>query len=128
MIKTWLLWLVPALALLTMSGALKAGEPPAWLPRYDLDIDLDPVQRLARVRQRVTWTNRHQRPAREIVFNAHLHYSIPDKDIGLLAKMVEILRMAPSEAMSFDGPALDVKQVMVAGLGKRAVQQAGRND
>ncbi|MBI3410005.1 MAG: BamA/TamA family outer membrane protein [Planctomycetes bacterium] len=115
MVKPWNLWFVPALALLAVSGTLTAGEPPAWLPRYDLDIVLDPAQRLAKVKQRVTWTNRHQRPAREIVFNAHLHYSIPDKDVGLLAKMVEILRMAPSEAMSFDGPALDIRQVTLLG-------------
>src|SRR5262249_53801438 len=85
-----------------------------------------PTQRLAKVRQKVTWTNRHQRPAREIVFNAHLHYSIPDKDVGLLAKTVEILRMAPSEALSFDGPALDVGEVALIGaVSKDGTQTVG---
>ena len=89
----------------------QAGEPPAWLPRYDLDIHLDTAQRAGKVTERVTWTNMSQKPVTEIVFNAHAHYTIPGKDIGFLAKTLEILRMAPKEAMSFDGPALDVQQV-----------------
>src|SRR5205823_3351031 len=85
------------------------AEPPKWLPRYDWDVHLDTDKRLATVKGVVTWTNRHQRPASEIIFNAHAHYSIPDKDVGLLAKMVELLRMAPKEALSFDGPALEIE-------------------
>ena len=66
-----------------------AAEPPPWLPRYDLHIKMDTAQRLVTVRERVTWVNRHYRPARELIFNAHAHYDIPSKDIGLLAKTVE---------------------------------------
>ena len=50
-------------------------------------------------------------PVKEIVFNAHAHYSIPDKDIGFLAKTAELLRISPKESMSFDGPALPVSLV-----------------
>ncbi len=42
-------------------------------------------------------------PSTEIVFNAHAAYKIPDKDIGLLAKMLEILRVSPREGMTADG-------------------------
>src|SRR5262245_64791244 len=94
-----------AIALLSLAWPGRAGEAPPWLPRYDLQIKLDTGERLVTVRERVIWTNRHSRPTRELVFNAHSHYSIPDKDVGLLAKTVELLRMAPSEALSFDGPA-----------------------
>ena len=62
----------------------------------------------------MTWTNRHQRPTRELIFNAHSHYAIPKNEIGLLAKTLEILRMSPSEAMSFDGPPLEVKRATLA--------------
>jgi hypothetical protein len=89
----------------------RADDLPDGLPHYDLAIKLDVAAHLVSVRERVTWTNRCNRPTRKLVFNAHAHYAIPKKDIGLLAKMVEILRMAPSEAMSFDGPACEVKTV-----------------
>ncbi len=90
-----------------------AAEPPPWLPRYDLNLRVDTQQRLVTARQRITWINRHQRPAKELVFNVHARYTIPDKDVGLLAKMVELLRLAPSEALSFDGPALEMQKVHV---------------
>ena len=101
-----------------------ASEPPAWLPHYDLAIRLDTDAHLATVTERVTWTNHHQSPAKELVFNAHAHYAIPDKDIGLLAKTLELLRMAPSEAMSFAGPPLEVKQasLIAASLPKNTPQ------
>src|SRR5580704_17176140 len=92
-------------ALAAPTAGVRADNAPAGLPRYDLAIKLDVAAHLVTVRERVTWTNRHQRPTRKLVFNAHAHYAIPKKDIGFLAKMVEILRMAPSEALSFDGPA-----------------------
>src|SRR5579862_7968340 len=84
-----------------------AGEPPAWLPQYDLDIRLETNCRTGTVVERVTWTNNTGKQIQEIVFNAHAHYTIPTSDIGRLAKILEILRMAPSEAMSFEGPALE---------------------
>src|SRR5262249_41645002 len=90
---------------------------PVWsqaspkLPRYDLSVVLDVPRHLVHVREVVTWTNTSRVPVTEIVFNAHAHYSIPDQDIGFLAKTAELLRMSPKEAMSFDGPALEVETV-----------------
>ena len=104
------IWLI-ILTLGSAAAPASAGAPPAWLPKYDLDIRLDTTQRIGTVTERVTWTNTSDRPIAEIVFNAHAHYTIPSQDIGTLAKILEILRMSPSEAMSFDGPALDVRQV-----------------
>src|SRR5262249_33721007 len=77
----------------------------------DLDIDLDPFNRLATVKQKVTFINRHQRPATELVFNAHGRYTIPDDQVGFMAKTAEILRLSPKEAFYFDGPPMDVKAV-----------------
>src|SRR5882672_7079808 len=91
------LWL-SCLLILGLCVRASADEP--VLPRYDINIHLDTDQRLVRVGQRVTWTNQSKRPAKELVFNAHAHYAIPSKDVGLLAKTVELLRMAPSEAMT----------------------------
>ncbi len=72
------------------------------------------LRRTGKVTERVTWTNKGETAVSEIVFNAHAHYTIPDNDIPTLAKILEILRMSPSEAMSFEGPALNVAQVKMA--------------
>jgi hypothetical protein len=85
----------------------RLAQPPDWLPHYDLDIQLDIAGHLARVRQRVTWTNRSAQPVHEIIFNAHSRYIVPKADVGLLAKTLEILRMNPEdgiygEPMPFD--------------------------
>ncbi len=109
-----------AVAFWGAAPTVRAADPPPWLPRYDLTIRLDPQQRRAKVVQRVTWTNRHQRPAADIVFNAHARYTIPDGEVGLIAKTVEILRVAPKEALTFDGPALDVQSVSVVSWGRHS--------
>ena len=110
---TSVVFLAGMLTLLLSATGAAAGIP-AWLPRYDLEIHLDTDQHWAHVRQRVTFTNRHQRPADELVFNAHSHYQIPDADIGFLAKMLEILRVSPSDGLDLDksaGPPLQVRKI-----------------
>jgi hypothetical protein len=83
---------------------------PPWLPHYDLDIHLDlGKHKKAVVHQRVTWTNRHKRPAEEIIFNAHSHYKIPKEEVGLLAKTLEIMRLMPGDAMDFGDEPLQVQ-------------------
>jgi hypothetical protein len=96
-----------------MAGPAAALDPPAWLPRYDVEIHLDIRGHEAHVRQSVTWTNHHARPAQELVFNAHSHFQIESKDVPLLAKTLEILRMTPSESMesSTTPPPLQVQRV-----------------
>jgi hypothetical protein len=92
------------LALLLAAGwprPASAGEVPPWLPHYDLDIQLQIDQHRVVVHERVTWTNRHKRPAESVVFNNHSHFRVV-KDIGLLAKSLEILRLAPSDALDFE--------------------------
>jgi hypothetical protein len=131
---------ISLLALVTLVARLSAQEPgelpppravappmlvpapppnapmPPWLPHYDMDIRLDMVQHTACVHQRVTWTNRHARPSSELVFNAHSHYTVPEgKEVGLLAKTLEILRMLPSECISSGDPPLEVTKVTIAG-------------
>lgn len=103
--------LLVALASLLPSAPAQAADLPPNLPVYKLDILVDVNEHLVTVKERVTWTNPHPCPTHEIVFNAHARFCVAKKDIGLLAKTLEILRMAPSEAMFLDGPALDVKQV-----------------
>src|SRR5262249_6857613 len=102
-------WLLSSLLVLGLCSPGRADDGPPGLPRYNLNIHLDTDQRLLRVGERVTWTNQSKRPTKELVFNAHAHYAIPSKDVGLLAKTVELLRMAPSEAMTSDGAALEVQ-------------------
>jgi hypothetical protein len=101
------------LSAVLMPGALRAAQIPEWLPRYDLDIQLDIANHLATCRQKVTWTNHHDKPATELVFNVHSHYEIPEGDIGFLAKMGEILRFSPSQSLDFNGPPCQIQQVQL---------------
>src|SRR5262245_41763533 len=114
-------WLPLGLTILLLTaGSAVAGELPRGLPhglpRYDLDIKLDTAQRHVEVRQHVIWTNKAKRPTKEAVLNVHSHYAIRDKGIGFLAKTVEILRLAPSEALSFDGPACEIQDVELVAI------------
>lgn len=106
------LWIFTAHAL-----PASAAEIPACLPKYDLDIQLAIDQHEARVRERVTWFNRHETPATELIFNAHAHYKLPPDEIGKVAKILELLRMSPGEGIDFEGHACDVQKVRVLSLG-----------
>ena len=76
-----------------------AAEIPPWLPKYDLDIRLDIEGHAAHVVERVTWINHHERPSSELIFNAHSHYKLPADEVGKIAKIIELLRMSPGEAI-----------------------------
>jgi hypothetical protein len=88
---------------------------PAGLPQYDLTIHLDVDQHRAQVHERVVWTNTHTVPANEVVFNVHSHFKLPDKDVPAIAKTVELLRLAPSDAIDAEGHACTIHQVSVTG-------------
>lgn len=103
------------LALWASAPTASAAGVPEWLPRYNLEMQLDVANHCADVRQRVTWTNRHNCPATELVFNVHSHYSIPSDQIGFLAKMAEILRMTPSESMDIAEPPFELQTVTLPG-------------
>src|SRR5262249_17350356 len=92
------IWVGTLLALVGLAQPVWS-QPSPKLPRYDLSVVLDVPRHLVHVREVVTWTNTSRVPVTELVFNAHAHYSIPDQDIGFLAKTAELLRMSPKEAM-----------------------------
>src|SRR5437879_991582 len=83
---------VLAVLALLAGGPARAGGLPAWLPRYDVQIDLDVAGHQAKVHMKATWTNPTQTPTQHLVFNAHSRYVVPDDQIGLTAKTLEILR------------------------------------
>jgi hypothetical protein len=94
------------------AGQAPAHDMPAWLPHYDVDIDLDVAGHQAHVRQRATWTNMHPSAStKDLVFNAHSRYIVPDKEIGFMAKMLEILRVKASEALGEKVPACDIRRI-----------------
>ncbi len=101
-----------AIVLIACGAPARArGEIPPWLPRYDLGMRIEVAEHRVLVTERVSWFNRHARPAGELVFNAHAHYSVPSADLGLLAKTLEILRLAPSDAIDLHGPPLTIEHV-----------------
>jgi len=119
--KSLLPSLTGAMFVLFFASPVRADEPPDWLPRYDVDVVLDTRRLMVRVCEEVTWTNRGPLAVKEIVFNAHSAYEIPEKDVGLLAKMLEILRTSPSEAMSLDGPAMRMESASVPVLAGKKI-------
>lgn len=88
---------------------------PAYLPRYQVEIDLNVDERLAQVRQVATWTNPTTTPTDRLVFNVHSRYVVPENEIGFMAKMLEILRVQPSEGLGYKEPPCEVRQVCLAG-------------
>jgi hypothetical protein len=95
--RTHCLWLALAIGLAPTS--VQAADMPSYLPHYDLVFDLDVNAHLVRGHLLATWINPTSRPTRQLVFNAHSHYVVPSKDIPLMAKTLELLRVNPSEAL-----------------------------
>jgi hypothetical protein len=95
-------------ALLATAGTARAVPPttapyPSHLPRYTLDLTISPREQRAEFRQRVTWTNRADRPTNQLVFNFYPHYHIPDGEYLRLAKTLELLRLNPSDGIDKEG-------------------------
>jgi hypothetical protein len=103
--------LLTATMLLVSCATLRADTIPDWLPHYDLDIQLDTDRHVVTVTQRVTWTNRHARPANELVFNVYPRYKIPKGEQIKLVKTLELLRTAPEAGMDSTAQTFTVTKV-----------------
>jgi hypothetical protein len=89
---------------LVFAAMASADVPvPSHLPRYTLDLTLDPDAGLARFRQEVTWTNPTDRPTTEVVFNFYPLYRVPASDRLLLAKTLELMRVNPADGLDRQG-------------------------
>src|SRR5947199_300146 len=53
-------------------------------------------------------------PTSELVFNAHSRYVVPPGQVGFMAKMLELLRMKPGEALGEKAPPLEIHAVTLA--------------
>ncbi len=113
---------IAALLMLLLASASVAAGPaaanaetappwPSWLPHYEVNIDLDLAGHRAHVQLRATWTNPQPIPTRQLVFNAHSRYVVPRGDIGITAKTLELLRLAPSDGMGVKGPCCDIHHI-----------------
>ncbi|MFO0879580.1 MAG: M1 family aminopeptidase [Gemmataceae bacterium] len=106
---------------LGLVGPSLAGVPaapptalPPYLPRYRVEMEYDVKALLARVRQEATWTNPGRTPTDRLVFNVHSRYLVPAGQIGFMAKMLEILRVQPSEAIYKQAPC-EIREVTLPG-------------
>ncbi|MFT3878170.1 MAG: hypothetical protein QM703_00750 [Gemmatales bacterium] len=104
------LWLAMLLIFLLVDRT-QATDVPSWLPQYDLELKLDLRTRRLWGVEKVTFYNRHDRPAAELVFNAYSRYKIPDGDGVKLAKTLELLRSNPSDGIDWVGERLNVQAV-----------------
>src|SRR5262245_15184263 len=114
-LRTPIFLLLAAVAALAAPPALRAAPRPTHLPRYTLDIDLDTDRQVARVRMEATWVNPTATPTDRLVFNAHSRYVVPDDQIGFTAKMLEILRMTPSDTLGVKEPPLVIDRITHSG-------------
>ncbi|HEY7328355.1 MAG TPA: M1 family aminopeptidase [Gemmataceae bacterium] len=86
---------------------------PAYLPRYEVKMDLDVAGHCARGALRATWTNPQPLPTRQLIFNAHSRYVVPKADIGLTAKTLELLRLNPETSLGAKDPLLDIQRILL---------------
>lgn len=92
-----------------------ALEPPPDLPRYDLAVRIDPQNRLVRLNERVTWTNRSKVATNELVFNVYPRFKLPEEDLPVVAKTIELLRESPGAVLDLEGRNGDVERVTYLG-------------
>lgn len=81
------------------------SEDPALarLPRYTLNIDLQPHQRQVFVSQTVHWTNDGTAATQELVFQVVPNTRLSDKTIAAGERMVESLRLEPRHSIDYEG-------------------------
>ena len=98
-------------------------DPPAHLPRYDLNVTLDQVGHRAHIREKITWTNATKQPLEQLVFNFYPHYRVPAGDYLYLAKMLELLRMQPSQGIDRFGRHGVIGEAKLLGTGGKPLPQ-----
>ena len=106
--------LLVSVGLLSGSRA-RAGGLPAYLPRYRVEVDLDVAGHRAAVSQTATWINPTSQPTDRLVFNVHSRYVVPADQVGFMAKMIEILRVQPSDALGYTERPCAVEHVSLIG-------------
>ena len=99
-------------------------DPPAHLPRYDLHVALDLVGHRAHIREKITWTNSTKKPLEQLVFNFYPHYRVPAGDYLYLAKMLELLRMQPSQGIDRFGRHGVIGEAKLLGTGGKPLAEA----
>ncbi|MEO2089542.1 MAG: hypothetical protein ABGY75_08615, partial [Gemmataceae bacterium] len=87
------------LVLLFVGTTAAASDLPAHLPRYDLRLDIDTNRHLVTVREQITWTNSSDRPTSQLVLNFYPRYAVPPKDLLLMEKTLELLRLRPHDGI-----------------------------
>jgi hypothetical protein len=96
-------------ALLLGPWCAYAAEP--GRPAYDIALRLEPTNHRAAAVERVTWINPGPDPVTEIAFDAHAHYRPPSGLNLPSAKVLELARVTPAEAMDPATPPLIVHRV-----------------
>ncbi|HXD86349.1 MAG TPA: M1 family aminopeptidase [Urbifossiella sp.] len=77
--------------------------PGARRPNYDLQVSFDQVNHRIHIRETVTWANPTRKPLDQLVFNFYPHYRVPTGDYLRLSKMLELMRVQPTQAIDRGG-------------------------
>ena len=91
------------------SRAPEGAEP--GRPTYDIALRLEPAARQAGAVLRVNWTNPGPDAVGELVFDAHAHYRPPAGSDTAAAKVLELARVAPADALDPATAPLTVQRV-----------------
>lgn len=92
-------------------AAVAPAELPPWLPRYKLNLQLDPKCNKVTAHEVVTWTNRSGKPEKELRFHVYPRHK-PDKgELEVYQRTMESFRVDPREGVEKQGRRLQVHSV-----------------
>ena len=114
---------IAVLVSLFIIGSARAQEVPAGAPVYDLRMRIDAQTHIVTANQIITWTNKADRPTRELIFNFYPSYKIPEKEYLLLAKTLELLRLNPSYGIDPAGGHGSITDIRIADPGQPGVKR-----
>lgn len=105
--------------------AHNSTSPTASLPKFDLDIHINPASGSVKVREKVAWIHPGGAPVNQLIFNAHANFVLPEKQVGAMAKTLEILRMNPADALGVKSSALSLHSLRLMDI-QKAPQEANK--
>lgn len=87
------------------------SPPPAWLPRYNIQLRVDTEHSKVTAREVVVWTNPGKESTDHLLFHVYPRYSVAKKDRVMLERTLESFRLDSKSAYDQQGRRIDIKSV-----------------
>ena len=104
-----------AILLLLLATSIAVAEVPADLPRYRMDVELDPAAAMVTIRQQVTFTNTSNQPTDKIIFHVYPRATLSKEDAQKMKRLPEMLRMDPQAMIDPEGRRLTINEIRSRG-------------